>query len=887
MCGKPNPAEAEVCKYCQARLKPLNLGSTPAPGNKPEVPGWLTSLRGSGQDQPESASQSEPVLDWLTGLRSETSSEEGEEAGTDQPDFAGVAAGADRQVPDWLKGILPESETPATPEEPSTVEAEPNEESEQDWFSRINRAPNEPPPYEPVPLPDWLSGFDKLPSSPESPGMEMEAAQPPVEDIPSEPLPDEPAPLPDWLSGFDQPASVQGPAGVEKEAAQQPAEEVPTEASTPEWLAEKAQPPAPELPPLPEAPLQTTPPQVEAEFTFPEEAPEEPGQDFGDEEISFPDWLKGISQETNTPLVQDIGEQPPAVAQWPPASQAETPGTGQPQPETGQPAELPDWLAAAEQSLQAEGDETGFPDWLGKETYPSQAAPSYVGDETPSWMPPRTEPEDLQSEAPTSGSVAPFQFTGMESEAEMAAAASQPAETTAADLSWLDEMEANLTGMAPASDQAAAPAADFAAPASGGIPAASSGAYPPASPLPAWLTQAGAPEEPAPAEEVKEPDQAGLAPVELPSWLKSMQPTATMDAQAKEQAEKDQSEGAGPLAGLKGVLPAEPDIVQATKPPIYSLKLRVTDLQQTHANMLAELVQAEGDVKALPSAPLFTSQGLLRVLIAVVLIGAILLSMVMGVPRLIEPTLNLNPEVFTASQFIAGLPSGVPVLVVVDYSPGFSGDVSLILASIVDHLATKNETMALVSTVPTGPLQVESLVAQVKGRPGFSDPVNYANLGFIPGGPAGILAFIQDPSGTLPGSAWTAPALQNIHSLADFALLVVATENPETARMWIEQVRPIVPNIPIVMALSAQAEPLVRPYYNASPQQIQGLLGGYSAAVLYDTALGRRTNAATLWSPFATGLSVAVLLMMIGLLVNLLLGFLARSREKARSNEKA
>ena len=89
------------------------------------------------------------------------------------------------------------------------------------------------------------------------------------------------------------------------------------------------------------------------------------------------------------------------------------------------------------------------------------------------------------------------------------------------------------------------------------------------------------------------------------------------------------------------------------------------------------------------------------------------------------------------------------------------------------------------------------------------------------------------------------------------------------------------------MALSAQAEPLVRPYYNASPQQIQGLLSGYSAALVYDTALGRRTGTASLWSPFAAGLSAAVLLMVIGLLVNLLLGFLARNREKARSIEKA
>ncbi len=383
-------------------------------------------------------------------------------------------------------------------------------------------------------------------------------------------------------------------------------------------------------------------------------------------------------------------------------------------------------------------------------------------------------------------------------------------------------------------------------------------------------------------------DESGLAPVELPAWLKSMQPTATMDAQAKELAEKDQTEGSGPLIGLKGILPAEPDIVQATKPPVYSMKLRVTDLQQTHAAMLAALVQAEGDVKALPSAPLFSSQGLLRILIAVALIGVILVSMAAGIPELIEPSLDQNPDVFTASQLIARLPSGVPVLVVVDYAPGFSGDVSTLLASVVDHLATKNEAVALVSTLPTGPLQVESLLSQVKARPGLeTTSINYANLGFIPGGSTGILAFIQDPAQSLPGSAWSTPPLQNIHSLADFALLVVATENPETARMWIEQVRPLFPNIPLVMALSAQAEPLVRPYYNASPQQVQGLLNGYPAAVVYDQALGRRTGTAALWSPFAAGLTTAVLLMAVGLLVNLLLGFLARKKEKERSGEKA
>ncbi len=123
MCGKPNPAEAEICQFCQARLKPFNLSSDAPAGSEPEVPSWLTSLRSSDQDQPESAGQSAPAPDWLTGLRSETSSEDEEAAGAEQADYSGVTDNADRQVPDWLKGILPEDERPAAPAGSSKAEA--------------------------------------------------------------------------------------------------------------------------------------------------------------------------------------------------------------------------------------------------------------------------------------------------------------------------------------------------------------------------------------------------------------------------------------------------------------------------------------------------------------------------------------------------------------------------------------------------------------------------------------------------------------------------------------------------------------------------------------------------------------------------------------------
>ncbi len=47
MCGKLNPADAETCQFCSARIKPLVARSQP---ENDGIPDWLASLRGA-QDQ--------------------------------------------------------------------------------------------------------------------------------------------------------------------------------------------------------------------------------------------------------------------------------------------------------------------------------------------------------------------------------------------------------------------------------------------------------------------------------------------------------------------------------------------------------------------------------------------------------------------------------------------------------------------------------------------------------------------------------------------------------------------------------------------------------------------------------------------------------------------
>ena len=79
MCGKPNPAEAETCQFCQARLKPVwasksaeSFFEAESESAGEEVPDWLRSLRGS--EEPVSDQPSEEVSE--AGLFSSADSQE-------------------------------------------------------------------------------------------------------------------------------------------------------------------------------------------------------------------------------------------------------------------------------------------------------------------------------------------------------------------------------------------------------------------------------------------------------------------------------------------------------------------------------------------------------------------------------------------------------------------------------------------------------------------------------------------------------------------------------------------------------------------------------------------------------------------------------------------
>lgn len=837
MCGRVNPENAETCQYCEARLKPVwQEGESSAAGsetgaNADDFARWLASSSDLEPPALSGAEEDEPVPDWLKGLRDDVGSEHFlDDTSSDIDGFGGADAG-EEELPDWLKDIVPTTETAAAlpddkPDLPQFQDEDP------EWMRRIGSD----------------SQFDPFAGG----------------------------------AGKSQPLEEDRETG----------EEVPPEPQVYEFMAEEAAPV--EQTGEPDLPAWLSPEESEEGILdwlskptqFQDEAPSVQSENEG----QFSSWL-------DSSTVSLLGEEPPLEAQPEDVWRFEQPVSEQ-QPAEEQPFEdlsPTDLLHGKELDREAVPAEY-IPDWLtGMDAEGRLQSTESL--ESPDAEEPglsgATEPFPTAGEIPPAQETEPSEIDG--------AAIEQPAFDSWGwdfgpdadlpesdqtklfdnDLSWLEKLETGVTEQPqemPFSEEKPPQAPED-------REAKADDQYA------GWLSQIvkTEPEEQPPAF-TSDIGQEAISTADLPSWLKAMRPMEALDLEGRlDLGDQEQPEKAGPLAGLIGALPAEPEIIRSVKPPAYALRPQISEMHAAQASMLAELLAQEGSPKPLPHTPIVKFQSLQRISIGVILFVVIFFSL-LATPLNFGPP-ALNAQAFAVNQLVSSIPPGSPVLVAVDYSPGFSGEMAVNLEPVLAHIRAGGGHLALVSTLPVGPLQAEQLMHTL--TPG-AEAVNqsaYTNLGFIPGGLTGILAFAQDPRSVVAfdtngENAWIDPALIRLDSINDFSLILVASENPDTVRMWIEQTQPLRGDTPMIVVSSAQNEPVIRPYYDSYPRQVQGLSGGLSASAQYEVLSGGRGSALAFWPTFLLALTVVVLMILVGSVVNAALSFVNRKNSMKRIEGK-
>ena len=401
--------------------------------------------------------------------------------------------------------------------------------------------------------------------------------------------------------------------------------------------------------------------------------------------------------------------------------------------------------------------------------------------------------------------------------------------------------------------------------------------------MPDWLSQ----DEPAAGSSSAQPGgitsdvDDSLAPVSLPSWVQAMRPVEAAISDVYAVSADQNTEQAGPLAGLRGVIPIEP-IGSALRPKSISLKLQATNEQQTSASLLEQIIAGETTAHPLKTTLFVPAQRTLRwVLSAIFVIG---LGVMIGLGTTQMPVSAALPSaVSDASNVVATMPDGAPVLVVIDYEPALSGEMEAVAGPLLDQMTVlRRPTYSFVSTSPNGSALVERLLTNTRiSKPapdglGYQIGNQYFNLGYLPGGSAGVRGFTEQPKVMLPAATIT--------QFSDYAAVIVITDHAESGLVWIEQLElmkqtnPALANQPLLILASAQAGPLLQPY--VSSKQIAGMVNGLSDAARYEFVNNSRPGIArSYWDAFGVGLFMAILAIVLGSLWSLFTGMRARRAE--------
>ena len=389
-----------------------------------------------------------------------------------------------------------------------------------------------------------------------------------------------------------------------------------------------------------------------------------------------------------------------------------------------------------------------------------------------------------------------------------------------------------------------------------------------------------------PGDEDAEPESS-LAPAELPGWLEALRPTEEIKTSGPvEDLSTAEVVTEGPLVGLRGVISAHPSALRARKPPTYSIKLRVTDEQRSRVEMMEELLRDEQKPKPLPTRSIISSRNITRLVIAVVLLVPIVWMVITGSQRTASPHPANFPGVVDFTQQIQILPSGSPVLLAFDYEAGFSGEMKPAVNTLLSQLMNKNAFLAFVTTSTAGPALAESMLvaSQESSAVGAASYTNYANLGFIPGGSTGLLGLATSLRSLMPysltgESVWLATPLNVIDSITDFSAVIVITSDPGTARSWIEQVGPFLKaeGKPLLFITSSQAEPLIHPFFEAVPSQVQGMVAGLAGGLAYARTGGSIQQNGT-WDAFSIGVTISALIILIGAVIGVVVKVLATEK---------
>jgi hypothetical protein len=284
--------------------------------------------------------------------------------------------------------------------------------------------------------------------------------------------------------------------------------------------------------------------------------------------------------------------------------------------------------------------------------------------------------------------------------------------------------------------------------------------------------------------------------------------------------------------------------------PRREMELNINREEQARADQLTATISDEKAVRPERTPErLFFPRGL-RLALGALLIIILSYALFNGIPGDL-PTSTPRPQSQAVVDWAQGLPAGSSVLLVLDYPAAFSAEMTLIASPILREIYAAGAEVSILSSAPAGSLLFDRLLADAD----LPDSPVIQDLGFYPVGSFGAygLAYQESPtqgqSELLMGTP--AESLDGILILGD---------DYEGTMAWVEQLSSLMPATPVLLLVSAQAEPLLLPYWESG--QVVGMVSGILDAV--DLA-GQPAEIVARWRAYQVGTVLMILMLLIGM----------------------
>ncbi len=296
--------------------------------------------------------------------------------------------------------------------------------------------------------------------------------------------------------------------------------------------------------------------------------------------------------------------------------------------------------------------------------------------------------------------------------------------------------------------------------------------------------------------------------------------------------------------------------------------LEISQKQRLQADLLSAMIADERAPRLPREKHGKSASWLLRLLIGLLLIMALVFSLFDGRDsdlnvEMIPPEVSLSPAGQALALDLANLSLEAEILLIFDYDAGFSDELVLVSNPVLSVLLQEGRPIFLASSSPSGPLLSRQLIEKhLREQNLLWVDMMMTDLGYFPlesYGAFGLSLYLENAESTDD-----LPELGPSLDLSSISAVFLLSDRYEGARIWIEQINALAPDMPLYLLVTAQAGPMLQPYWASG--QIQGLLAGLPDGVAYETQVGDRGPAVRRWRGYQAGVLIMAALLVIGLI---------------------